>query len=1234
MANQILELTGPDGTVYEMEVPKGASMDQIAQKARAFKDRIVQSRAPSIQTDPLSASQGRWTQMLDVGEVEPAVAPEAALQGAIFGGMTAGPPGAVAGAAAWGLMGPAEEAGGALAEKAGVSSPQSLFAIKQAASVAPLLLEGGLATLLSKPISAVRGATSVENALNMLAGKMRRRAEDVAQEVQTVGGLQARLRMEGIQGADVQPMDIMTREESERIFGAGQYPQKPTQPPFETPNDLFRFSEPAKQPAAGRPRHPLEFLPDEYRGWVGETPEDLLSAEERRPPGLKRQAPAPEPPSTAPKAPERRVEPLAPTSAKAPVPLLETPTGLRSVGADMQKAREIVEDIDRQARESVSKSKTAAAEAVASGGGDGPDIPRYGDSAPEHVLSDESTDAFVDESTRMGPLARTGLPINAIPHSRWRLFLTAVRDTKRQLGKLSLRLEKEVGKIKTAYSINGPEDEKELIRAVEGLRMQPDGSLLQTEQDVSERMEKAARAYRHKITDKLWEVVTGLKPQAVAIARELGLGETERTWKLLRAIQENPDQFLPKSQAAELVAAGVDISGQKVVPDAVWEGARRTKGMLNFGATHDLRPIYEQGYFTHMPIPQERAVLEQQRDNLQKMIELGGNPDDVARMQQALGMIDKRLGTLEGRLQESLQRGAPMTELHPRRKFDANWNITRDPEAAEFGWDMSLDRVSQRMIRNATAKRALDATLGMARDFMPVVENDPRAKKYVNDWLAHQRGVRGFGEDAWITDLVNSVKGWAGRDDVMTHGQVRRNLARILRFVATTRLNLSMRFPLINSLQPLQTVLAFVEPSVYGRAEMRGIGAVNYLIAQRYLGDAAARALTGDGRKYYTRALTNGVFNETEQFLEEAGHAGGLFEKVTDVVGVPAQITELRNRVVANEAFREQALRPDFTPHPYIMRFMGETTAKPGTVRFANAYARAGVDATQFVFGTEGKPLAYAGGTVRSVATQFKSFQSGLAALFKGLYDEKDWVGLTKALSALYFLGGPLALSSVVPGGAPLYLGVRKALSEMGGPLLPIKPGIGYLPEILGHGFVSPLDVTSSLDVISMPTGLRDFAGAAGSALLDMGVAALKLQSPIDESGRLRSPLTPEAARLVVRAIAPSMLAFGEGVKELQTGAVSTPEGRPLATRRPIDALARTLNLRVSTRGELAQYKNDIRSAVRGGRMDIASGLIEEATERGLRLPPSIVAATLQAKRRKGMKEAGESLYDMFSPPP
>jgi hypothetical protein len=289
-------------------------------------------------------------------------------------------------------------------------------------------------------------------------------------------------------------------------------------------------------------------------------------------------------------------------------------------------------DVDAQARvwatDSMNASRRAAAEAVNAGGGGGGDIVRYGDSAPGAVLDGEGTRVLANAAIQEGgPAMRFGLPVNAFDDARWHGYWASANDVKRNMGFLSLHLNRKVERMLKGLT---PEENLGFIRAKEGIKLQPDGTLLQTAEDISPKINAIAIRYQHEITDKLFEVVTGIKPQAVAIIETLGLKDGEKIRRLLRSIQDSPQSFMSKTEAetAGGVAQfrGADI---KIVSDAEMLAARRTAGMLNFGPTHDIRPLYEHGYFSHMPIPHEMALLQDQRESLEAMMAMGADSTKV-----------------------------------------------------------------------------------------------------------------------------------------------------------------------------------------------------------------------------------------------------------------------------------------------------------------------------------------------------------------------------------------------------------------------------------------------------------------------------------------------------------------------------------------------------------------------------------------------------------------------------
>jgi hypothetical protein len=725
----------------------------------------------------------------------------------------------------------------------------------------------------------------------------------------------------------------------------------------------------------------------------------------------------------------------------------------------------------------------------------------------------------------------------------------------------------------------------------------------------------AARRFREEITDPMLVIARGFDTVPSAILRHYNLAEVEDTWLKLRAIQLWDPAW----------AAGMPNNDEWMNDPALISAAREMDGLLNFNGgitvikgnvyrvpdpitrelpTDDLSITPIDGYFSHQPMKNEKAILLDMAKSAQDMYGF-----DPALLSSALAPIQRRLEAIELLASRLRLAGPPNRDLIPGQAFYAPLATARDPAATDMLWEKDPAVMLDGYIRGVLHKVYMDHVLMYRKPLNARLLREGQGKyaAWIGDWANMQRGIRGLREDQGVATLVNNIsKGYhsilGGTHVDINPYHIAKATSYWMRWIALSRLFFPpVRFPLVNLTQ--SGVTFSVEP--------RGtIQAVAYL--SHHFKQAIEEAQQA--------GVISGHIDAAQMFLEIEGVLPSSVTKIEWVSQFLPNLTESLNRTIAFHAGKFAALPRNrglnlatlpFVPNRIVIGYYPERDTEKNAI----AYGRAMVETTQFRMTPGGKPTAAVGGMHRKLLGQFKTFGSYLASLMGRAIKHKEVGTLARLGAGLFMLGGIKTGISMVPGAMSVYDQFRKYLLRQGYDL-PEGSGIGMVAHTLGLP-QGGIDITGSFDPLNMPSPdaaafINYFGGPTYGSIATSGFDLVKSLSS-DPGGR--DPIIVSA-----RAIAPTLGNIAEVVQESRKGGIITPGGRVVAKRSPFQKSLRILGLQPSVRSERLKLMSDLAEVRTGGHMKLYEQLVREGKAKGINIGKKdrqVIRGRIKAKARR-----------------
>jgi len=422
----------------------------------------------------------------------------------------------------------------------------------------------------------------------------------------------------------------------------------------------------------------------------------------------------------------------------------------------------------------------------------------------------------------------------------------------------------------------------------------------------------------------------------------------------------------------------------------------------------------------------------------------------------------------------------------------------------------------------------------------------------------------------------------------------------------------------VNFTQSGLTVYPLVGGKIYGRAFATAVA--DYIaMASGKVGIKQA-GTSGVGNAWM-RARAAGALGEAgERFLMEAESLGAT---KTDAllkhwpIARLAEWTEAFNRVVAYEAGRIKAYQPGFNPQQaqkIVKTFL--ITDGMSKKLMADRYARAVVDATQFILTKEGKPLAFAGGALRRVWGQFQSYRVGYGTLLFSLA-KHDPAGFARAMGALVAVAGPMGL--------PFFEAVNHTFLKNGLPPLPDVNGAAWALRTAGLD-MPPIDVTAGVEPFNMP---RSF-GATDVMSMVLGPTFGGALGVVDAASK-EGWTSPRAIRAGIRAAVPEVGNIAETAKAYsQGGLVTLPGGEPIMKLNNQQMLARILGLRPALKADYYRTRDQLKSAIEGQNWSAVKAIMDRERQRGVLMTRRNMSGIIGQIKAERTKTAIGSVGDIY----
>ncbi len=774
------------------------------------------------------------------------------------------------------------------------------------------------------------------------------------------------------------------------------------------------------------------------------------------------------------------------------------------------------------------------------------------------------------------------------------------------------------------------EDVPRLIDHAEALKMSETGSYVQTLDDPDPRLAKAALELRKRYYDVVWKDVTGTDPQLYAVFKREGMDATAKNLREVR----------------RLMRGGTPEKWTSPVHYAIASEAKE-RNLVDLHPSYDVTPNYVDGYFTLIPIHNEHAVLEHEIASITAQIDSGMMTSEKGLQLHTLLQQKKlRLDQLTKETEERMGRDYPKMESLTKRHFSEYYNEFKKkvkddlhdeaPVAAPFDIVTDLDEIFERHLSNSYNKRFFDKALFEVRGVTtplgpgtPALIKDPDVRNYFVTWLNAMRGVRGFQEDKYIVDLVNSARRRFGKPENFTQGNLRNIVSETMKLQAIFKLFINPRFSVVNSLQTLMTVYPLVGAKAYGRALAETLSPVMDVMRNGDFGMYdLAHALYKEPDAIYgflakkssawRRAKAAGILDEADRFMIE-GEVQNV-RGVENILKAFPSFTEMVNRVVAYNAGVNHII--DGNAAIPILKTLYVPAGNKSLRRLAHAHGDAMVKATQFMFGTEGRSLGFVGGSARRLTTQFKSFSIAYGTLMKDTLrlgrKTGEWGPFMRMAGTLWLAGGVPAIA----GPMVFYDDVRKWMVRNTGFELPNTSGVTSILERVGLGFMSPVDITGSIEPYSLPRKpseiLPFMAGPTFGGMLKIGEKA-------SEYG----PFSKETAETAIGSISPLFAGIGRTARTQSEGGVYSRSGELVAEPSGSFQLAEAMGLRPPTKVTRGDVLKDMEEALVGGHMDLFDRFKERGEDMGLVFGPKTMAA-LKGRVSRRVKEGGKSFFDQL----
>lgn len=802
--------------------------------------------------------------------------------------------------------------------------------------------------------------------------------------------------------------------------------------------------------------------------------------------------------------------------------------------------------------------------------------------------------AFAGDPTLRPAANILRLPANAIDDLGYDILITNLIDKQGKMltnrNSISRVLGLQVDDLLTKGGIT-KDNFDELHTAIRGLVRLSNGSLEQRAKGITPKISKTAEGIR-EITDDIYKLVTGIDSRASSILKEFQLDETPDTWKLMQFIQAQTDlsQGLPKWNGRHIKASEISA-------------AERLRGMVNPEPWHTLDTKYVDGYMTMMPVAGERARLLDEVQRITEMYPGGWEKDPKA--SRAMKTIKDRLATLQEMENKTAARKIIPTNILPKKHFYGPISEAEDLDIPEITKEKDVKKIVRSYIDGALGKVYFDEQLYYARGLAAAYESTGtpggvQSAGYIRELMNVLRGIKSLNSDSRTAAIINYyIHGNRAPDvlrkmDARTVQHIRDYAGKVMQYHYITKLGLSIKYPIVNMTQVALTT-----------APVTGWG---------HLASAVGKVLSHP-KEAYEEAVRAGILKGESRFAEEAGVSlGGKLAKAADFF--PSK-TEDFNRVTTYHAAKLQALeglaKGKFKVPKYI-RYFDHSILRGGTdEQIAEAYAKAVVHTTQFVFGPLGRPLALSGGAVNRLVGQFKSFSLSYASLLldmaKHATAEKDPLPLLRAVTSLTLLGGATAVFGEAVGGTVIQ-GVKQAIAKLGGnpDIVPEGSIIGKAMEIAGFDF--GIDFGQSVSPFAMPNpatqadsftswALGPTLGGAydiGTALYRRGQGDLTTSKAVNKIGRTVLPIAVSGAEALQEA------GIGRGFFDRfnYRGGIYSDTGEPLvAGRSPAQIALRGLGLQPSVRSQRADYIKRIQEAIEHDDPETARELVIEAKSKG-----------------------------------
>ena len=721
-------------------------------------------------------------------------------------------------------------------------------------------------------------------------------------------------------------------------------------------------------------------------------------------------------------------------------------------------------------------------------------------------------------------------------------------------GNVWMRMMKErwTGAMKKYPAFRDPKMFDELARAVKGLEPDANGVYHQTMLNVAPEIDAAAREFAW-FRDRGNEFLFGndFRVPFVLEQGDITLSHTRRNLERIRDLQRLLED--PTGNAQAILDATSDQEGA-----AFLRAAERTKGMLNFDATHDLDADPRTGWLDFHPVRNERAMVIDTINHFKKLGDIQKRPfEEQVYFEQLLDRLDE----LDKKAWDEVMSRGPTTDFAPKHKWIPLLHAKQplfhstDPNEVfgQFAWQI-------------VNKRTADVALYHGRTLMNSAEVIGTVKDRAVDWMNGVRGAIGFKADRKTAMALNAMLRDIGvKDFEISAKEVHEFGSTMLDWFNTTRLHLSqVRYPIINMTHLFATVM----PVAGGK----------------YFNIGMQRTLSSF-QKSFQEALEAGVISDELETAKEIGKIeSGSWSRPLKAT---AYLSEKFRKVATFQVGKAMAEGGEFSE---LIRGYTGKGFKNDEERVLD-YARQFTSELAFDLSPVKKPLWFQGGTVMRGLTQMKSWQSGLIGLYYNMARLGHWKEFGLGMVALGTLGGLRAMSPI-PG---TYDFVRHELLRKG-INLPNRPLYHYALSALGMQDSAPdqVEIYSLTDPFGLdPYNVQSLLGPIPGAVI--GTTQNVLQD-IYDGKQYKWP-----QEVVGAALGPQVQAMIDAVKEGIDGGVRGPKGEWITQGRPLQTLvARGLDLQPSARVLSHRIEMDLDNALLSNDPRVVRSVMDEAAMRGI----------------------------------